>query len=295
MRLAIMFNSDYFNGTKPEDAYFKEYEQALCHGMNVLLCSIDGFLENGKLRIKAAEEPISLIYRGWMLTVVQYTLLFDALQAKGYTLINTPEQYRQCHYFPYWYDVLQPYTAESVYIAAPIERQHIINTLHSFGKAPLIVKDYVKSRKHEWNEACFIPDAADTENALAVIDCFTERQGTDLCGGIVLRKYLSLEMIGAHDKSNMPIAKEIRVFCFRHKPFATISYWSGEDAMVTLPDTLIQACRALNSNFYTIDMALTTEGQWIIIEVGDGQVSGLQGYDEKRFYENMIKCLAFNS
>ena len=51
----------------------------------------------------------------------------------------------------------------------------------------VIVKDYVKSRKHEWYEACFIEDVKDTENALKVINNFIERQDDLLTGGIVLR------------------------------------------------------------------------------------------------------------
>lgn len=35
--------------------------------------------------------------------------------------------------------------------------------LHEFGDRPVIIKDYVKSRKHEWLGACFIPDASDTK------------------------------------------------------------------------------------------------------------------------------------
>ena len=46
----------------------------------------------------------------------------------------------------------------------------------------------------------------------------------------------------------------------------------------------------LNSKFYTIDFAELQDGSWIVIEAGDGSVSGLsdfQDYDEffrKLFY-----------
>ncbi|WP_181991340.1 ATP-grasp domain-containing protein [Hungatella hathewayi] len=36
----------------------------------------------------------------------------------------------------------------------------------------------------------------------------------------------------------------------------------------------------LNSNFYTIDFARTTNGKYIVIETGDGQVSGLPSEKE---------------
>ena len=63
-----------------------------------------------------------------------------------------------------------------------------------------VVKDYVKSRKHEWYDACFIPDIKKEENAEKVIKNFIDRQGYDLIGGIVLREFVSLKSIGFHEK-----------------------------------------------------------------------------------------------
>ena len=57
---------------------------------------------------------------------------------------------------------------------------------------PYIVKDYVKSRKHEWYDACFIKNISDIANTTRVIRNFVERQGDSLVGGIVLRKFMGL-------------------------------------------------------------------------------------------------------
>lgn len=56
--------------------------------------------------------------------------------------------------------------------------------IENFDKA-VIVKDYVKSRKHEWHEACYIPDVKDQDNARRVIENFVKRQGDDIVGGII--------------------------------------------------------------------------------------------------------------
>jgi hypothetical protein len=37
----------------------------------------------------------------------------------------------------------------------------VMELLRPFGDAPLVLKDYVKSQKHAWDEACFIPSASD--------------------------------------------------------------------------------------------------------------------------------------
>ena len=295
MRPAFLFNCDYFDPDKAEGDFREEYAQASRLFGRVLLCSVDDFFEKGILRIRAADEPTELIYRGWMMSVENYTRFYYALREKNYFLINDPEQYRECHHFPFWYSKLHDYTAESVFMDLPVDRANIPGLLQQFGDSPLMVKDYVKSRKHEWHEACFIPKASDLDNALRVVECFIERQGDDIAGGIVLRKYMDLQMVGRHEKSRMPIARELRVFCRKNIPFACIGYWTGDEDKEVVPERLLRACSCLNSDFYTVDLALTVSGEWVIIEVGDGQVSGLQGYDASRFYVSMLDSLAENA
>lgn len=39
----------------------------------------------------------------------------------------------------------------------------------------------------------------------------------------------------------------------------------------------------MQSNFFTVDIAKKANGEWIIMELEDGQVSGLRDYEVKRF------------
>ena len=290
--IAFLFCSDYFDKTQPDVDYADEYFYVKELGIPAYLFCLETFLENNTLRIAAAEKPATLIYRGWMITCDQYRKLYELLLGKGYRLINTPEQYEQCHHLPSWYGKLAGITAKSVWTRRVPSEAEIIQLLISFESKPLIVKDYVKSRKHEWEEACFIPNASDIRRAMQVINNFISRQENDLAGGIVLREYLSLKMLGCHEKSHMPIANEIRVFCIRHKPFAYIQYWSGAELHATSEcQDLISSCLNLDSNFYTIDLAQQENGEWIVIEVGDGQVSGLQDYNVASFYDGLHRLL----
>ena len=74
-------------------------------GKEILLFSLDAFLEKNIVNLQIANKPTTLIYRGWMLTYDEYTTLYQAFLSKGFTLINSPEQYRECHYLPCWYDL----------------------------------------------------------------------------------------------------------------------------------------------------------------------------------------------
>jgi hypothetical protein len=287
---AFLFCNDYFDKTQPDSDYTEEYLYVKKMGIPVYLFSLESFLESKKLSITAADKPTTLIYRGWMITYEQYSALYSLLLDKGLSLINTPEQYRQCHHLPSWYDMLADNTAKSVWTQGIPSETEITQLLKPFGNNALIVKDFVKSRKHEWEEACFIPCANDIAHAIQVVNIFVQRQGEDLIGGVVLREYLPLRPQGTHEKSGMPISKEVRAFCLRHEPFAYIQYWSGKKSLDTSEyQNLINKCNTLNSDFYVIDMAQKENGEWVIIEVGDGQVSGLQDFSVTSFYDAMLE------
>lgn len=290
----VLFCCDYFTHSQPDSEYAVEYAAATALGLETYLFDFDAFVAGGEPRLRPSYPSKPLIYRGWMLTVEQYARLHAALLQQGVTLVTSPEEYENAHHLPTWYHLVEPYTARSVWsrgIPDDYEKQRL---LKNFDHQPLIVKDYVKSRKHEWNQACFIPDSSDLPNAERIIDTFIERQGSDLAGGVVLRQYVPLTMIGHHPVSGMPLSKEVRVFCFRHHVAAHIAYWSGDPEQdIEGYAHLIDAAQCVNSPFFTIDLAQKKDGDWMIIEIGDGGVSGLQGMDPNAFYTNLAMFLSF--
>jgi hypothetical protein len=95
-----------------------------------------------------------------MLRPERYHALYSAVSARGATLINDPTAYRTCHHLPEAYRFLEGLTPRSVWVTN-VSQDAILQAIQPFGDAPLIVKDYVKSQKHYWHEACFIPAASD--------------------------------------------------------------------------------------------------------------------------------------
>lgn len=289
--IAFLFCCDYFDHSKPDPIYVEEYEQVIAHGFDVHLFDFDSFRHSGTINLSTTPILTMLIYRGWMLTVQQYEHLFTALSARGFSLINSPDQYRNAHCLPQWYPLLESETALSMWSDGIPDDKQLTLLLDQFGgHTPLLVKDWVKSRKHEWLEACYIPDSSDREQALGVIRTFIDRQDTELVGGVVLREYLPLMMIGSHQTSGMPLAVEVRVFCFWHQPLVQVSYWSGCECQDEADyHHLVEACQCIDSNFFTVDLAQKKDGNYVIIEIGDGQVSGLQGLDPSIFYDALSK------
>jgi hypothetical protein len=56
-------------------------------------------------------------------------------------------------------------------------------------RAPAVLRDYVKSMKHYWHEAAYIPDVADHAAAWQVAARFRELRGDEFTGGFVLRRF----------------------------------------------------------------------------------------------------------
>ena len=245
-------------------------------------------LENGELSLYGDDIYGLTVYRGWMMKPEMYRLFYDKLEAKGIILINTPEEYERYHMLPGWYVDFKEFTARSLW-----EDKGSLSSAMEMTKGltgPYIVKDYVKSRKHEWYDACFIPEIDDRENAEKIIGNFLDRQGDDLVGGVVLRKYENLKQIGFHEKSRMPISEEYRLFIFAGKIIIMDDYWQADKGAGFNEDELVwlnEIAKKVKSNFVTIDIARREDGRLIIMELGDGQVSGLQQIKADDFYSSL--------
>ena len=229
--------------------------------------------------IGAADPPRNAIYRGWMLRPSEYAELYDALGAKGVRLINPPSAYKHCHYLPESYHVIADRTAKSVWL--PLSHGFSIDAamplLRTFGASAVIVKDYVKSQKHYWHEACFIPSAADARAVERVVRRFLELQGDSLNDGLVFREFVEFEPLAEHSQTGMPRAREFRIFVHDGEIACCGSYWDEEVNESAGPPggEFAGVIQRVESRFFTMDVAKRRDGEWTIVELGDGQVAGL--------------------
>ena len=85
----------------------------------------------------------------------------------------------------------------------------------------------------------------------------------------------------------MPLSEEYRVFIYAGKILAIDDYWT-EKAEVRLSEDEYKWVESIaarvKSNFVTVDLARKEDGSLIIMEFGDGQVSGLQQLKADAFY-----------
>ncbi|WP_285399627.1 ATP-grasp domain-containing protein [Lysinibacillus sp. fls2-241-R2A-57] len=296
--MRILFCSDPLNNRSVDVDYELEMNTAKSLGFKVDLIQLEDILDHKIQQALRQIEPShtleTVIYRGWMLSPENYEKLYQGLLKKNLKLINSPSHYVTCHYFPNAYHVIKDYTPKSKWI--DIEAVHqdyntIYEVVAEFHHQPILIKDYVKSRKHEWEDACFIPDASDKKQLDFVVKNFIERQGQDLNGGLVFREFIPLEKVAEHPKSGMPLSREYRLMFYNRQLLQLLDYWEEVTYDNEPPslDGFITLASQLNSNFFSIDIGKTVDGRWIIIEVGDGQVSGLPEnvVEVEKFYKSL--------
>jgi len=310
MAPVILFPADPLDRSKVDSAFKAEAEAARFVGCSIAFVDIDHDPLDEDLEADTIGEPT--IYRGWMLTPTRYQWLYETLWERGFRLINSPDEYRYCHELPQWYDDFKGATPSSKWFKPDPETgfdlPQIARRAHcQLGSGPYVIKDFVKSRKHEWEEACFIRDGEAIEG---VTRRFLELQGDDLAGGLVYRKFVPLKQVGEHPKSGLPIYNEVRTWTFCGAPLTSHTYWGPDEggADIIMPRGLIDIVDLsgkgsakqplmdwrVKSNFFTMDLAQHEHGRWVVIELGDGQVSGLPPHaDAKEFYRRLKRRFTF--
>jgi hypothetical protein len=280
----FIFCCDPISRREPDSVYAAEFAAAEKHGFSCDLINFEALVNDNDsqravARVATEETETQAVFRGWMMKPDAYAKLYKALRERNVRLINSPEEYRHCHYLPESFDLIQARSPRTIWMklnGAP-DFGAVLEQLHGFGSRPIVVKDYVKSRKHEWVDACFIPSAAESESVRRVVTNFVERQGTDLNEGLVFREFVDFQSIGSHPKSRLPIFQEYRLFFLDGEALGVVEYWESGDYTPDGPPTkeFEDIARRIRSRFFTMDVAKTRSGEWLVVELGDGQVAGL--------------------
>ncbi|MER5726800.1 ATP-grasp domain-containing protein [Streptomyces sp. NPDC002138] len=276
MPMPVLYCRDPLNPRRVDEHFAPEAQEVRAAGGAVALIDHDALL-GGDAQEAVARVPAGLgsaWYRGWMIPADRYAALAEALGRRGTELLVTPEEYRTAHELPGWYRVFADITPASAWRPTkPGERvtsEDLAVLAEPLPRGAGIVKDYVKSRKHEWEQACFIPDLADTAGLTRVVRRFVELQEESLTGGVVLRAFEEFSRLES-------VAAEVRVWWLDGRPRMLTPHPDSPSGRGLAPDLdhIGSAVRRLGCRFVTTDVALRTDGVWRVVEVGDGQVSDL--------------------
>jgi hypothetical protein len=249
---------------RPDGNNREEYECAKKHFMTVVTQRTD--VKGGQVIGRYSVLPY---YR---------ELEIDLKSQSGAYLVNSYQQHQWIANFDY-YEEFKEYTFETW-------------TDYDFYKAsrgPYVVKGRTNSRKHEWNRKMF---AFDKKAALEIAG---ELANDPLIGpqGLIYRKYEPLKTLEV-GLNGLPFTNEWRFFFYKGHLVTGGYYWSNAEnppttiAQKGLGFALKMGKKAAEfANFYVIDIAEKKTGEWVLVEINDGQMSGLSCIDPDTFYKKL--------
>jgi ATP-grasp domain, R2K clade family 3 len=209
--------------------------------------------DNFKIRpIIPADSTV--VYRGWMLNANTYASLERGVQQRDAKMLTTAGTYLHCHHLPNWYSSLEGFTPETKFFPLDANLEH---ELEQLGWESYFLKDHVKSLKTGMGSIIREP-----AQATAWLEEMIRTRGT-LEGGICVRRVEALRP-----------ETERRSFVIQGQAFAP-------DGPV--PDLVLEVAKRISSPFFSVDLITREDGMQRVIEIGDGQVSDLVGWEPQTF------------
>ncbi len=249
----FVFSADELKPTKVDPEFADQAAALVAAGHSV--CTFDS--DEGRVRRKPNDAIAGpAILRGWMLSSSGYETYVAALTQSGLEPLTNHEQYLSSHHLPNWYPALEGLTAETVFLSSDADLEAELKAL---GWDAFFLKDWVKSLKTSVGSV-----VRDPSQAPVVAREMEKFRGT-IEGGICVRRYEEL----------VP-ATERRYFVLDGQCHAP----QGHD----VPRLVYEVAERLTaSRFFSVDVAETSGGVSRVVEVGDGQVSDLVGWDLESF------------
>ena len=275
----LLVPADPLRATRPDEHWAPEHAAARELGLDVALLDHDA-AERGDAAAAVRRVPAAadVVYRGWMLTVDQYAGLAAALAARGARLRTSPDAFRAAHELPGWARAFAGLAPDCA-VASGFERAAFEAALDELGAGPVVLRDHVKSAKHDWETACFVPEASDRDAAWQIAQNLIRIRGEHATGGLVARRFEAFS--GPELRSWWVQGSLVSVGVHPDEPDADTPGGKGPAACDASPpdaglaamlDAVGERVRALDLPFVTVDLARGVD-RWWVIELGDGQVS----------------------
>lgn len=228
------------------------------------------------------------------LVIGRYSVLpfYDAIQTDvdyvGAVLVNNHREHNYIADLRNWFEDLRDLTPKTWYRLEDIDEP-----------GPYILKGKTNSRKFDWKTHCF---ASDLKAAGEV----HWRLSTDgLIGGgnqeIYIRKFVPLKTFirGIND---IPVTSEFRFFTIYGRVICGGYYWANyAEDLPTIPKPQPHHVAFVEkvlhrisgrANFVVVDIAETESGDLILIELNDGQQSGLSMCNADELYSGLKRAIA---
>lgn len=254
----------------------------------------EGEFETAKKYFEVIESRLQIEYGDQIIGRYSVLPYYDELEkdvsAGGSSLINTHKQHQFCADIKNWAPILSNFTPASWFSLADACKDPY--------EGPYILKGTTNSRKHLFKTHMF------ADNKQEMRDVYFRLMDDGLIGpqGVIIRKFEEFKSYGV-DISGIPIAHEFRFFVFKGKIFAKGFYWASHPEIIEEfnPDVnevptqfLFRIIEKLAPycNFYSLDVAQRKDGSWRVVEINEGQQSGLSTINPDQFYKALRKAIS---
>jgi hypothetical protein len=270
-----------------DPSFASEQIAARAAGFGVALYSHESIEARQPVMVSNVKSGSRLLLRGWMMSGEQHEALASAITRHGAQLVVNSADYTEAHYLPHAYRHLWPDTAESIWMKGD-DKNEAWSLYQKFRDTDALIKDWVKSAKHRWKDACFLPAGTDRARFSEIFHAFRQARGHLFNRGVVFRRYVPLATHGT-DMRGFPLVEEFRLFFFQGALIAMPDADGADEVQQQLP-RWTEIAKKFRSPFVTIDVAKLDSGNWIVVEAGDGGVSGLPlSIDPEAFYQALAR------
>lgn len=262
-----MFPKDYFTN-EVELAFKTEFDAAMNCGFAAPIL-LDEETTKYKLHWTTDVNGVLVLYRGWMKHLHEYCTLEETVFSPKRRMLVSSIQYANLHYFSDAYELISSEIYTPKIIAYPVDGKRFITPkfLKEFLGDFVILKDDVKSVKNDDFPTKISTDISKDEMD-ALIEKFITVRGKLFTKTLLFKKFENLKLYDGH-------TNEWRVFYFLNTPISEEANSNQPDGVPMVPIHAIEKVANLPSPFYTVDFAEMENGEWMVVETGDGQVSGL--------------------
>lgn len=219
--------------------------------------------------------------------IADYPAMYAALQDYGFDLINTPAQHQLASELEHWYPLIAEFTPKSlVFDQVPTADEVLAHF-----DLPVFIKGNRQTAQH--NPALAI---AHTHHDLARILAAYQRNSILHWQKLVCREYVALQKLEQQVPDKVPLSFEFRTFWWKGELVGAGHYWSQFVDYTWAPDQQAEAlsiahtvAQRLAVPFLVIDLALTANQRWIVIECNDAQEAGYVGVNVWEMWKKVIE------
>jgi len=276
----------------PEPIFEPEFDAARSLGFNCFLFDEEAF-SSGEIDLAFKRLPpgdgTETVYRGWIFTEELYRRFQEALLARGFPLVSSAAQYSEVTYFPNYYPKIREVSPSAVWTETP-DSYLAWSLSRKLGDGPFVIKDHVKSAKHLWHEACFVPAGSGRENFERIADNLKREQGKTFFRGFVVKQYVPLRSRGESPRE-YPMCEEYRLF-FWKRQLLIVSHYHRQSENAVDWSPFVALAQRFDAPFFTMDVAQAETGNWIVVDMGAGECSSLPpSLEPTRFYSRLAEVI----